>query len=497
MGYADSVSSLLLRRGDVTARGEQERGETWAVLTQQLGQIPAQFKNLRDQEQAQQQRRALNDQQIATGKALEAERTQQVTDQQALTKQDGALRDYFAQLGDNEPDVKAVSGIVGPDRGVKIANGFTAMRKLQRDDYTGGQKDVHDVMLGFQNLTDAQRADAWPGTRATFIAKGFMQPGDAPEAYDPAWYQQRVDYGKEQVKAATREIKTRNADGSETSQIVADKAGQTFQSAAPAITAEQQATNARADAAAAEARRHNLATEGQAAQTHRDSQGDKTDLTPEGLDAAAMMFAKTGQLPALGNGDKTTRKAIINRAAALVPGLDVATAKADYGANNASLKGMQKQRDTISAFEQTASKNIDLFLEQAGKVVDTGSPLANTAFRLVSGKMLGSTDQAAYDAARQVAVNEIAKITNGGGLSGVLSDSARKEVSEFNPQNATLKQSVAVMRTLKRDMANRAGGLDDSIAAIQARIKKGGAGAAPDAAAKPLTAAELIKKYGG
>jgi len=348
-----------------------------------------------------------------------------------------------------------------------------------------------------KNVPMAQREAAYPHIKETLIGAGLMQPGDAPDTYDPQWYASRVAYGKEQKAAGTKTVTTRNPDGSETTRIVEDKAGQTFDSAPVAVTAEQQATNARADAAAAEAARHNRATEGQAAQTHRDAQGDKTDLTPEGLDAAAMMFAKTGQLPALGNGDKTTRKAIINRAAALVPGLDVATAKADYGANNASLKGMQKQRDTISAFEQTASKNIDLFLEQAGKVVDTGSPLANTAFRLVSGKMLGSTDQAAYDAARQVAVNEIAKITNGGGLSGVLSDSARKEVSEFNPQNATLKQSVAVMRTLKRDMANRAGGLDDSIAAIQARIKKGGAGAAPDAAAKPLTAAELIKKYGG
>jgi hypothetical protein len=209
-----------------------------------------------------------------------------------------------------------------------------------------------------------------------------------------------------------------------------------------------------------------------------DAKGDKTDLSPEGLDAAALMFAKTGQLPALGNGDKDTRKQIINRAAVLMPGLDVASAKADFGANSDSLKVLQKQRDAVGAFEQTARKNIDIFLETAGKVVDTGSPMANTAARLVSGKMLGSPDQAKYDAARQVAINEIAKITSSPTLSGTLSDSARHEVEAFNPQNATLKQSVAVMRLLKRDMDNRATSLDEQIGAIQGRIKKAGPGSA-------------------
>jgi hypothetical protein len=203
------------------------------------------------------------------------------------------------------------------------------------------------------------------------------------------------------------------------------------------------------------------------------AEADKTDLTPEGLDAAALMFSKTGQLPALGMGDKTTRKAIINRAAALTPGLDIASAKADYGANTATLTQLEKQRGAIGAFEQTATKNIDVFLTTAGKVVDTGSPLANTYVRMATGKLLGSPDQASYDAARQVAINEIAKITSNPTLAGTLSDSARKEVEAFNPAGATLKQTVSVMRLLKRDMQNRTGALDEQIGAIRGRIKLG------------------------
>jgi hypothetical protein len=203
--------------------------------------------------------------------------------------------------------------------------------------------------------------------------------------------------------------------------------------------------------------------------------GDKTDLTPEGIDIAADLFWKTGQLPALGMGDKTTRKAIINRAAARHPDADIASNKAELAANSATLTQLEKQRAAIGAFEQTASKNIDIFLETAGKVVDSGSPLANTYLRMATGKLLGSPNQTQYDAARQVVVNEVAKIITNPNLSGQLSDAARKEVEAFNPAGATLKQSVAVMRLLKRDMQNRTDALDDQINAIRKRIKTLGA----------------------
>lgn len=205
-------------------------------------------------------------------------------------------------------------------------------------------------------------------------------------------------------------------------------------------------------------------------------------LSGPGLDAAAQMYAQTGQLPPMGMGAAAagSRTAIINRAAELFPGLNIAGNKAGYGADSGSLGALTKQRDAIGAFEQTAKKNIDIFLETAGKVVDTGSPLANRAARTLSGSVLGSGDQAAYDAARQVAISEIAKIVQNPALTGQLSDSARHEIEVFNPSNATLKQTVAVMRLLKRDMTNRATSLDDQIRSIRGRLSGGqGAGADP------------------
>jgi hypothetical protein len=241
MGYADSVSQILLRRGDAEARAALERGDIWAGLAQQLGQVPGQVvqgvRQERDDQQRradQEQRRELQQQQIASNKALEQDRLADVAGKQELTKQDAALRDYFAKLGDADPDIKTVSAIVGPKRGVEIAEGMVAFRGLQRKEYDDKQVKMRDVLAGFGASTDAQREAAYPHIRQEFISAGLMKPEDAPETYDPAWYQQRVDYGKAQVKAGTREIKTRNADGSETIRIVKDEPTATpFESAAP------------------------------------------------------------------------------------------------------------------------------------------------------------------------------------------------------------------------------------------------------------------------
>jgi hypothetical protein len=200
---------------------------------------------------------------------------------------------------------------------------------------------------------------------------------------------------------------------------------------------------------------------------------DTTDLTPAGLEAAALNYAKTGQLPALGNGDKQTRKKIINRAAALMPGLDLATARADYDANRSSETSMQKQLDAVTAFEDTALKNLDQFIATAKKVTDTGSPLLNTPLRLISDKMLGSPDMAAYNVARRTVIPEFAKILNNPTLSGQLSDSARHEIEGLMDGNVTLKQVLATATILKQDTKNRRTALSDQLAGIRARIQKG------------------------
>jgi hypothetical protein len=200
-------------------------------------------------------------------------------------------------------------------------------------------------------------------------------------------------------------------------------------------------------------------------------------LSPDALQMAAESYRKTGVLPSIGRNPQAQAQ-IINAAGAMGP-LDLATEKAAYAANKASLGSLVKSRDAVTAFENTAGKNLDLFLKTAGKIVDSGVPWINAPLRTLSSAGLGSADQAAYNVARQVAVNEIAKVTGSPSMTGALSDSARHEVEAFNPQNATLAQTYRVAQILKQDMANRSQSYNDQIADISRRIGQGGTSKAP------------------
>ena len=216
------------------------------------------------------------------------------------------------------------------------------------------------------------------------------------------------------------------------------------------------------------------------------------------VDQAAEYYHLTGKLPPGGRGvaGLAQNRKIMNRASELYPG-SMAEGTAEYAANKNSLQGIQKQFDQVSAFENTAGKNLDVFLNQAKKVVDSGSPWINKPLRSVASGALGSEDQAAFNAARQTAVTEIAKVLSSANAgSGVLSDSARQEVEGLIGPNASLKQIVSAANVLKKDMANRHQSYQDQIADIQGRI--GGKKAAPPAGATPSQPKDdFFSQFGG
>lgn len=199
--------------------------------------------------------------------------------------------------------------------------------------------------------------------------------------------------------------------------------------------------------------------------------GGGVTLTPEAMDYWAKFAGTTGQLPSLGMGNAgaKAREQILNRAPQMATG-DVAANRATNRADAGSLAGMQKMRDAVGAFEKTALANLELFTNQAKSIVDSGSPLVNTPLRAINRQLLGSKEGAAFDAARQVALTEIAKVVNNPNLSGQLSDSARHEVSGLIPDNATLGQIYHVVQVLKQDMANRKKYLDEGLSEIKGRM---------------------------
>lgn len=153
---------------------------------------------------------------------------------------------------------------------------------------------------------------------------------------------------------------------------------------------------------------------------------------------------------------------------------DAIAGKAAVQADAASLKKMQANFDNVTAFENTAGKNLDQFLSTAKGVIDSGSPLINSPLRSVSDRMAGSDKMAAFNAARATALTEISKVLNSSNASGVLSDSARHEVEGLIGPDATLKQIYSAAQILKQDMKNRHDSYQQQIGQIQGRLKGGG-----------------------
>ncbi len=198
-------------------------------------------------------------------------------------------------------------------------------------------------------------------------------------------------------------------------------------------------------------------------------------MVPSGdaLDMAAKRYLATGELPSMGMGSAgaAARVAVMNAAAKIDPTASLAANKATYKADTTNLSNLQRTEGTLSAFENTAGKNLDQFLSLADKIPDTGVPWLNQPIRSVNAKGLGSADQAAFNAARDVALREIARVTNDPKLAGVLSDTARREVSGLSPADATFAQIQAVAKVLKQDMANVHAGINEQIGTVKAGLQ--------------------------
>lgn len=223
--------------------------------------------------------------------------------------------------------------------------------------------------------------------------------------------------------------------------------------------------------------------------------GGANPLSDEAIDQLADRFFQTGTLPPIGRGPagQLLSRQIMQRASELHPGESFAAGSAEFKANEGSLKALRANFDQVTAFENTANKNLDMFTQLAQKAINTGIPLLNAPLREGAKLLAGSPDQLALDGARQVAVNEIAKVTSSPGLHSQLSDSARKEVDAFIPASATYGQALRVAQVLKQDMANRHQAYQDQINAIESRMgPKGNAGGG--GGGKTITRAQLKAK---
>lgn len=196
-------------------------------------------------------------------------------------------------------------------------------------------------------------------------------------------------------------------------------------------------------------------------------------LSPEAVALAAQNLLTTGQAPQGLYRSPGSVSAVYDQAAkmnAAQGGAGIAMNKATFEADKKSLDALQKSFDTVTAFENTANKNIDMLKGIAQKVPDLGARFANVPIRMLSDKMIGSENMAAFKTALAPVQAESAKILNSANLSGQLTDSARKELQDIIDGNMPYRSLVASLNVLQKDFKNRHDSMQQQIGDIKGRL---------------------------
>ena len=223
-----SVSEILLSQGQRGADAIRKMGDIRARMYGDLGNIASgavqQYAQEKQQAPIREQEQRMRDLQLG---GLERD----AAGAEASARESAALRDLFS--GDSEPDPKAIMAIVGPERGTKIVDGLAALQDTNLKRFKSQQEILAATLAGMDALPEEARAEFYGPVRENLIQRKIITPEDAPEAYDPAWFQQARGFGQTVQKPNTRQVEVTNPDGTKTIRIVEDKPGFETTSAAP------------------------------------------------------------------------------------------------------------------------------------------------------------------------------------------------------------------------------------------------------------------------
>lgn len=473
-------------------------------------------------------RQQLQSQAITAGQQEQQVRTQQIKDQEAQTN---AMKDWDGK------DPHALPGLIlkhGGSSSAVMATGKQildqqeAKSKMAKDDAETGKTNFdtalkkNDALLGqlstLNDVPDEQLHDATLGKIQEAVQNGLLDPQHGQQMaqniggiQDPTQLRSQLkvvekglmgekaqfDQVQKERETAASELKAKT----EKDRLELEKQGLI----GPAAGVDRRELNdwlARPENKgkdAADFAKFKATLAPQATMNVQMSAGG--GLTKEALDQQADNYFNTGKLPpARGAAGIAQNRQIMNRAAELHAGESLSAGSAEYKANSASLSGLQKNLDNVTAFENTALKNIDQVTKIAKTIPDLGLKFANVPLRKITGDMIGTDNMARLRTALASAQSESAKVLSSANASGVLSDSARHEAQDFLDGNLPLSAMLAQADQLHTDFGNRHQSYADQIAAIKTRLgdkKATSEGAGPTGgAAVPANVTKALANVG-
>jgi len=148
---------------------------------------------------------------------------------------------------------------------------------------------------------------------------------------------------------------------------------------------------------------------------------------------------------------------------------DLAGTGAQYKTNESALNKVQTMASTLGAFEKTTLRNMDEFKNAAKRIEDTGVPILNTPLRAFNRDVLGSKDQAIFDAWRNVHLPELARVIQSANATGVNTVHAQNMIEQMNAGNATIGQILATTEELRKAVGYRVEELNKEADTLRAK----------------------------
>ena len=193
--------------------------------------------------------------------------------------------------------------------------------------------------------------------------------------------------------------------------------------------------------------------------------------TKEQMDFNTDMFLRTGQMPG-GFGMGNVKTAIMQNAAARAQALgmtagDVISGRADVKALTSTLGVLEKQKAAVDVFENTAKRNGEVLIALADKVDQTGVPVIERWERAGRRNIEGDADVNNFNAQVRLYANEVAKVITNPNLTGVLTDTARREAESFVGGDISAQMVRRLIPLLNGDMDRRQQSMADEIQVVK------------------------------
>jgi hypothetical protein len=202
------------------------------------------------------------------------------------------------------------------------------------------------------------------------------------------------------------------------------------------------------------------------------SASEEVKLSGPALKMAAERYLEDGTLPpGMGKIASQNRAQILNTAASLYPGADVAGNVAGYQADRSALKQLTVNLESTTAFANTARDNAQILRQTLNSVPDFGGRYGNKVSRWMASQA-GSPGMAQFHTALGVVTPEFARILQQGGISGqMLTDTARKDMSAVLGGDFTRQQLEGSLNVLFQDAENKKKNYSAQINSLRNRLR--------------------------